>query len=113
MGQAERQRPGRREGSHLGELIGDLGEVGVPGGLLLEGHDHEVLEQLPLLPLQQLQLQGPVAGRTLQHGLDVDQALCVGWGRATHQDKTPRQLPPHLTLRAPSQWVTSKCRSLA
>ena len=66
MGQAERQRPGRREGSHLGELIGDLGEVGVPGGLLLEGHDHEVLEKLPLLVLDQLPVQGRVSRSLLQ-----------------------------------------------
>lgn len=108
MGQAE-----MREGLHLGKLVGDLGEVAVPGGLLLEGHHHEVLKQLPLLPLEQLQLQGPVAGSALQHGLDVDQALCVGWGRATHQDRTPHQPPPHLTLRAASQGVSSKCRRLA
>lgn len=69
------------EGAHLGELVGDLREVGVAGWLLLEGHHHKVFKELPFLPLKQLQLQCPVAGCTLQHGLDVDQALRVSCGQ--------------------------------
>lgn len=81
-------------GAHLGELVGDLGEVGVPGRPLPEGHHHEVLKQLPLLPLEQLQLQRPVAGRPLQHRLDVDQALRVGWGWGARQaGRLARQAP--------------------
>lgn len=64
--------------AHLGKLVGDFREVGVPRRLLLEGHNHKVLKELPLLPLEQLQLQRPIAGRSLQHRLDVDQALGVG-----------------------------------
>lgn len=63
---------------HLGKLVGDFREVGVSRWLLLEGHHHKVLEKLPLLPLEQFQLQGPIAGRAFQHRLDVDQALRVG-----------------------------------
>lgn len=64
---------GRRERwPHLGKLVGDFREVGVSRWLLLEGHHHKVLKKLPLLPLEQFQLQGPIAGRTLQHRLDVD-----------------------------------------
>lgn len=63
---------GRRGWPHLGKLVGDFREVGVSGWLLLEGHHHKILEKLPLLPLEQLQLQCPITGSALQHGLDVD-----------------------------------------
>lgn len=49
---------------HLRKLVGDLRQVGVAGRLLLEGHNHKVLEELPFLPLKQLQLQCPVTGGT-------------------------------------------------
>lgn len=48
-----------QEGSrhaHLGKLVGDFREVGVPRWLLLEGHNHKVLKELPFLPFKQLQL---------------------------------------------------------
>lgn len=70
--------------AHLRKLVGDFREVGAPRRPLLEGHNHKVLKELPLLPLEQLQLQCPVAGCSLQHRLDVDQALGVGWGQVSH-----------------------------
>lgn len=69
-------RAGRH--AHFGKLVGDFREVGIPRWLLLERHNHKVLEELPFLPFKQFELQCPIAGCTLQHGLDVDQALCVG-----------------------------------
>lgn len=54
---------------YLGELVGHFRGVGVLGGLLLERHHHKVLKKLPLLPLNQLQLQRSVAGSAAQHGL--------------------------------------------
>lgn len=65
--QAEEARKAGRQAAHLGKLVGDLREVGVPGWLLLEGHNHKVLKELPFLPFKQLQLQRPIAGCTLQH----------------------------------------------
>lgn len=41
---------------YLGKLVGDLRGVGALGGLFLQRHHHKVLEELPLLPLDQLQL---------------------------------------------------------
>lgn len=99
-------------GPHLGELVGDFREVGVAGRLLLERYHHEVLKELPLLPLEQLQLQRPVAGRTLQHRLDVDQALCVGWGQVTGQEADLILAPFRARLGAQPLWITSKHMSL-
>lgn len=65
---------------YLGELVGDFGKEGVLGGLLLEGHHHKVLKQLPLLPLNQLQLQCAVARGPPQHWLQLQQPLGVSWG---------------------------------
>lgn len=53
--QAEEARKAGRH-AHLGKLVGDFREVGVPRWLLLEGHNHKVLKELSFLPFKQLQL---------------------------------------------------------
>lgn len=70
-GRAHELESGRRnireQHTHLGKLVGDFREVGVTRWLLLEGHNHKVFKELPLLPFEQLQLQCPIAGCALQH----------------------------------------------
>lgn len=69
-GQADLQR----------ELLGDLRDVGSPSLLLVQRHHNEVLEELPLLVLDQVPLQGLVPRRLLQPWLHVHQALAVSYG---------------------------------
>lgn len=62
------------------ELLGDLRDVGSPSLLLVQRHHDEVLEELPLLILDQVPLQGLVARGLLQPGFHVHQALAVSYG---------------------------------
>ena len=48
------------------ELLGEFGHVRSPSLLLVQGHNHEVLEKLPLLVLNQLPVQGRVSRSLLQ-----------------------------------------------
>lgn len=48
------------------ELLGEFWHIRSPGLLLVQGHDHEVLEQLPLLVLHELPVKGWVSRSVLQ-----------------------------------------------
>lgn len=62
------------------ELLGDLRDVGSPSLLLVQRHHDEILEELPLLVLDQVPLQALVPRRLLQPRLHVHQALAVSYG---------------------------------
>lgn len=62
------------------ELLGDLRDVGSPSLLLVQRHHDEILEELPLLVLDQVALQALVSRRLLQPRLHVHQALAVSYG---------------------------------
>lgn len=57
---------------HFGELLSDFGGVGVSLGALSQRHHHEELEELLLLQLDQVSLQGPVPRTAPQRGVDVN-----------------------------------------
>lgn len=61
------------------ELLGNLRDVGGSGLLLVQRHHNKVLEQLPLLILDQVPFQGLVPRGLLQARFHVDQALAVSY----------------------------------
>lgn len=57
---------------HFWELLRDFRRVGVSLRSFPQRHHHEDLEELLLLQLDQVPLQGAVAWPALQRGLDVN-----------------------------------------
>ena len=72
---------------YLGELIGYFWGEWVLGGLLLQWNHHKVLKKLPLLPLDELQLQSAVARCPAKDGLQFQQSLGVGWRNKGYNGK--------------------------
>lgn len=84
--------------SHLErELLCDLWQVRDSGLGFVQRHHYEVFKEFPLLQLHQIPLQGPVASRLPQHGLDRHQPLAVSWEIQTAQLRQthPRCVWPH------------------